>query len=203
MNSTGTNAGGCRPLTDEELKSLHDYFNKVPFHKHLERDKIYCYLSMYLGWRVSEILQIQVADLYDFTRNRVLDRVSIAKNKVKKKVAGKSALINDELKKMLEHYILHYKPHIYLFSSPHGGHLTYRTALRICHKHLEGAGIDPSNLATHSFRKTMAEKVYKAVDNDLVSLQLALHHKNISSTCSYVKPNKEKVETVLKNISFI
>jgi len=201
-NSQAVNAGGCRPLKDDELKQLKTYFDTAPFHKHLVRDKTYCYLSLYLGWRVSEIIQIQLKDIYDPIRNRILDRVSISKSKVKKKTAGKSALINDELKNILEHYITHYRPSIYLFPSPQGGHLTYRTALRMCHKHLLGAGIDPSNIGTHSFRKSYAEKIYKAVDNDLVSLQHALHHKNISSTCSYVKPNKEKVESVLEKITF-
>jgi integrase len=199
------NHGGCRPLKQEELDQLKDYFNSAPFHKHLERDKVYIYLSLYIGWRVSEVIQVQVSDVYDSERKRVLDRISIAKNKVKKKVAGKSSPINEELKGILEHYISHYLLPInavYLFPSPQGGHITYRTALRIAHKHLNGAGLDPSNLATHSFRKTLAEKVYKAVGNDLIALQHALHHKNISSTSSYIKPNKEKVESVLDKLIF-
>jgi integrase len=199
------NHGGCRPLKEDEIAQLKDYFNTTPFHRHLERDKVYIYLSLYIGWRVSEVIQIQVCDVYDLANKRVLDRVSIAKNKVKKKVAGKSSPINAELKAILEHYILHYlipEGQTYLFPSPQGGHITYRTALRMAHKHLNGAGLDPSNLATHSFRKTLAEKVYKAVGNDLIALQHALHHKNISSTSSYIKPNKEKVESVLDKLTF-
>lgn len=197
-----TSAGGCRPLKDDEIETLKDYFNNAPFHKNLARDKVYIYLSLYIGWRVSEVIQIKVADVYDSVNKRVYDSVSISKHKVKKKVAGKSSPINDDLKHILEHYILHYQPQIYLFPSPQGGHITYRTALRMAHKHLDGAGLDPSNLATHSFRKTLAEKVYKAVGNDLIALQYALHHKNISSTSSYIKPNKEKVQNVLDKLHF-
>ena len=200
-----TQAGGCRPLKDDEIEALKDYFNTAPFHKNLARDKVYIYLSLYIGWRVSEVIQIKLSDVYDSTNKRIFDFVSISKHKVKKKVAGKSSPINEDLKHILEHYIHNYlipMNETYLFPSPHGGHITYRTALRMAHKHLDAAGLDPSNLATHSFRKTLAEKVYKAVGNDLIALQYALHHKNISSTSSYIKPNKEKVQSVLDKLHF-
>lgn len=196
-------SNGCRPLSIDEVDTLRNYFNTAPFHKHLERDKVFVYLSMQTGWRCSEVIQIKVSDVYDPVRKRVLDRVNIAKNAVKMKTSGKSAILTPDIKQLIEHYILHYRPVIYLFDSPQGGHLGYRQALRICHKHFEGAGLDPSNLSTHTYRKTFADRVYKALDHDLIALQHAMSHKSVSSTSSYIRVDKEKVENVLNKLSFV
>jgi len=196
-------SNGCRPLTPQEIDSLRGYFSTAPFHKHLERDKVYVYLSLQTGWRASEVIQIKVSDVFDPIRKRILDRVNISKNAVKMKTSGKSALLTPDIKDMLLHYITHYRPAIFLFESPQGGHLGYRQMLRVCHKHFEGAGLDPSNLSTHSYRKTFADRVYKALDNDLIALQHALAHKSVSSTSAYIRVDKEKVETVLNKLSFI
>jgi len=158
---------------------------------------------MQTGWRCSEILQVKVSDVYDPVRRRVLDRINISKNAVKCKVGGKSSPLTSDIKHLIEHYILHYKPMIYLFDSPQGGHLGYRQALRICHKHFQNANIDPSNLASHTFRKTFADRVYKALDHDLIALQHAMAHKSVSSTSSYIRVDKEKVENVLNKLSFV
>jgi integrase len=194
---------GCRPLTTEEVDTLRTYFNTAPYHKHLERDKLFVYLSMQTGWRCSEILQVKVSDVYDPVRRRVLDRINISKNAVKCKVGGKSSPLTSDIKSLIEHYILHYKPVVYLFDSPQGGHLGYRQALRICHKHFTNANLDPSNLASHTFRKTFADRVYKALDHDLIALQHAMAHKSVSSTSSYIRVDKEKVEGVLQKLSFV
>lgn len=194
---------GCRPLSTDEVDTLREYFNTAPHHKHLARDKLFVYLSMQTGYRCSEVIQIKVSDVYDPIRKRVLDRVNVAKKAVKGKTAGKSSPLTPDIKNLIEHYILHYKPMVYLFESPQGGHIGYRQALRICHKHFEGANLDPSNLSTHTYRKTYADRVYKALDNDLIALSHAMHHKSVSSTSSYIRVDKEKVENVLTKLSFV
>ena len=194
---------GCRPLSPDEVTTLREYFNTTPYHKHLMRDKLFVYLSMYTGWRASEVLQIKVQDIYDPIRKRVLDRVKVARNSVKCKTAGKSSPLNGEIKPLIDQYITHYQPKEFLFQSSQGGHLSYRQALRICHKHFEGAGLDPSQLSTHTYRKTFADRVYKALDNDLIALQHAMAHKSVSSTSSYIRVNKDKVENVLAKLNFL
>ena len=194
---------GCRPLSTDEVDTLREYFNTTTPHKHLARDKLFVYLSMHTGWRCSEVIQIKVSDVYDPIRKRVLDRVNIAKNAVKCKTAGKSSPLTPDIKHLVEHYILHYKPMVYIFESPQGGHLGYRQALRICHKHFEAANLDPSNLSTHTYRKTFADRVYKLLDRDLIALQMAMAHKSVSSTSSYIRVDKEKVENILQKLSFV
>lgn len=194
---------GCRPLTQDEVDTLRDYWNTAPHHKHLARDKLFVYLSLHTGWRCSEVIQIKVSDVYDPIRKRILDRVNVSKNAVKGKTAGKSSPLTPDIKQLIDHYILHYRPAIFLFESPQGGHIGYRQALRICHKHFEGANLDPSNLSTHTYRKTFADRVYKALDHDLIALSHAMAHKSVSSTSSYIRVDKEKVEGVLSKLSFV
>ena len=194
---------GCRPLTTDEVDILREYWTTATPHKHLARDKLFVYLSMTTGYRCSEVIQIKVSDVYDPIRKRVLDRVNVSKNFVKGKTAGKSSPLSPDIKHLVEHYILHYKPMVYIFESPHGGHIGYRQALRICHKHFEAANIDPSNLSTHTYRKTFADRVYKSLDNDLIALSHAMHHKSVSSTSSYIRVDKQKVDGALAKLCFI
>ena len=203
---------GCRPLKPDEVDTLNKYFDNAPFHRHLNRDYLLIHMGFAIGWRMSELLQIKVSDVWDFKNNRVLDYVRIEKNKVKKKIQGKSSLISNDLKKMVEKYIVKYSLPLkeeYLFQSPMiiGDNKTlplgYRQALRIVKKHFINAGLDPSNLSTHTLRKVFSDRVYKAVDYDLISLQAAMGHKSVNSTAAYVQVNKEKVEDVLSKLKFV
>lgn len=203
---------GCRPLKIDEVDTLNKYFDNAPFHKHLNRDYLLIHIGFAIGWRMSELLQIKVSDVWDSNNNRVLDYIHINKNKVKKKIQGKSSLVSNDLKKIIENYLLKYSLPLkeeYLFQSPMIIGTTkmlplgYRQALRIVKKHFVNAGLDPSNLSTHTLRKVFSDRVYKAVDYDLISLQHAMGHKSINSTAAYVQVNKEKVENVLSKLKFI
>ncbi len=202
---------GCRPLKTDEVEILNKYFDNSPFHKHLNRDYLLIHIGFAIGWRMSELLQIKVSDVWDFKNNRVLDYVRIEKSKVKKKVQSKSSLINDDLKKIIEKYIIKYslpQQEEYLFQSPmlingKGVPLGYRQALRIVKKHFIQAGLDLSNLSTHTLRKVFCDRVYSALDHDLIATASAMGHKSVNSTASYIQVNKEKVENVLSKLKFM
>ena len=52
-------------------------------------------------------------------------------------------------------------------------------------------------LGTHSMRKTFANKVYDALNNDLVKTQRALGHRNINSTVSYLSFREEEIDQAI------
>jgi integrase len=190
---------GSRPLTDDEIKKLKDHFNTIPYYNNLERDKMIIYTGLYTGLRISELLSVRVKDIWD--GENVSDYLCVQKGNTKGKVAGKACPLYADCKDMLKHYILYYKPRDYLFPSPQGRALCYRQALRVVKRHFKECGFT-GKLTTHTMRKSFSSKLYKALQGDLVSLQQALGHKNISSTVSYVQPNREKIQDVIKNLEY-
>jgi integrase len=191
---------GARPLLDDEVQMIKEYFkNKIP-HKHDDRDLTFIRLGLFIGWRCSELLSIKVRDVWD--GNKVHDFITCKRANTKGKNAGKRSPIFGECKEMLENYITqNCKNFEYLFQSIMGGPLSYRQMLRCMKKHFDGCALSNTNsLSTHSLRKSFAKKMYESLKGDLPALQSALSHKSINSTVSYVSVNHDKIVESLKNL---
>ena len=191
---------GSRPLLDEDIQTLKNYFKNKKPHKHDERDRTFILLGMYVGWRGSELLSIKIKDVWD--GHRTTDYITCKKANTKGKVAGKTAPIFKDCKELLENYITnHCKNFTYLFQSVRGGPLSYRQMLRCLKTHFKECDLTGS-LATHSLRKTFAHRMYKSLNGDLPALQSALAHKSINSTVSYVSVNHDKIVDSIKNLNY-
>jgi len=207
MTATYHGMRGARPLLDDEISGLKEYFKQKMQnnpHKNDLRDKTFILLGFYVGFRASELLSIKLRDVWD--GKKVTDYISISKKNTKGKQSGKTSPIFGECKAMLEEYIMNdcitprYQAE-WLFSSPMGGPLSYRQMLRCLKFHFENCELT-GKLSTHTLRKTFAHKMYKQLGNDLPSLQAALNHKSINSTVSYVQINREKITEGIKSLSF-
>ena len=55
-------------------------------------------------------------------------------------------------------------------------------------------------VGTHSLRKTFADRVYDALDRDLVKTQRALGHRNINSTVQYLSFREEDIDAAIAAI---
>lgn len=55
-------------------------------------------------------------------------------------------------------------------------------------------------IATHCLRKSFAKKMYKALGQDLVSLQKALRHKALASTLHYVDTHEDQVNEAVMTL---
>ena len=49
-------------------------------------------------------------------------------------------------------------------------------------------------------RKTFANRVYEALDCDLVKTQMALGHKNVNSTVQYLSFKEEEIDRAIMTI---
>jgi integrase len=63
-------------------------------------------------------------------------------------------------------------------------------------KAFRAAGVE-GNTGTHSLRKTFCNKVYRALRNDLIATQAAMHHRSISSTIRYLSFDAAEVESAI------
>ncbi len=168
---------GSRPLTDDEIVLMLNSFDNL-------RDKCLFTLGVKTGFRISEILSVKLADLREY--DGIKCYIMVFKSKMKGQGASRSVPINKEVHALLVSYVKTLPQHqIFLFESQKGSMLSRIQAWRI----IKLAAIKNKligKIATHSMRKTFANKVYNKLHKDLVKTQRALGHVSINSTVAYL-----------------
>lgn len=182
---------GCRSLTESEVEVLFTSLYTL-------RDKVLFLFGIKSGFRISELLSLRVKDVYQY--GRALDRVCVARRFMKKKVEGRAVLLHPEVKDVMVSLIERNSlgPEDYLFQSAKGQNkpITRGQARRIIRQACI-AGQITGKVATHSMRKTFANKVYDRLGKDLVKTQRALGHKSVSSTVSYLSFREEEIDEAI------
>jgi integrase len=187
---------GCRPLTDVEVALALKSFGG----RYALRDKALFLLGVKSGFRISELLSLRLGDVLQ--HGQLVDRVTVARRNMKKKVEGRAVMLHPEAKAALAAW-LHtcvgpgaLPAQTFIFRSRKAGNrpISRRQALRIV-KDVYAANGFTGKVATHSMRKTFAEKVYRhfcqrratgeAIDPFRLTSK-ALGHRSISSTDAYL-----------------
>lgn len=193
---------GCRPLTEEEVQATLRAFRGPQ----AARDRALFLLGVRSGFRISELLSLRLCDVCP--RGRVAERISVARRHMKKKVEGRSVLLHPEARAALEEWIRELERRGqgggegFVFRSRKSGTggssgaLSRVQAFRLLQGAFERAGIEGS-VATHSMRKTFANRVYERLGRDLLKTQKALGHKNINSTVSYLSFRQEEIDEAI------
>jgi len=182
---------GCRSLTDQEIINVFDTLKTL-------RDKTLFLLGCRSGLRISEILSLVIKDVLE--HDQVSNQVTVAKKNTKGKQESKTLPLTNSVKEVLKEYIdsLPNKgPNQPLFKSTRGSKAISRIQ---AHKILKEAFNElklTGKVATHSMRKTYANKVHKALGSDILKTQVAMCHKSLSSTASYLQVDREEVERAI------
>jgi len=188
---------GCRPLKDSEIKKILNSF----WGKYANRDRALFVLGCKSGFRVSELLSLRIQDVYQ--HGEIVDRVTIERRHMKKHIEGRTVLLHPDAKKALTVLIDEMKhsgqaaADNFLFQSRKGGKSISRVqAYRILKNLFDECGIN-GKVATHSMRKTFADRVYKHLGNDIAKTQKALGHKSINSTVSYLSFSESEIDDAI------
>jgi integrase len=189
---------GCRPLTDEELALVSKSFGGT----YAARDRALFTLGVKSGFRISELLSLRIGDVYQ--QGRVVDRVTVRRRHMKRKLEGRTVLLHPEAKAALTTWlrVLHTQapttPTLYVFRSRKGENrpISRTHAWAILHAIYQSNGFTGA-LGTHAMRKTFATRVYTHLNHDLVKTQRALGHKNINSTVSYLSFRDEEIDAAI------
>jgi integrase len=189
---------GCRPLSANEILQVMNSFQG----RHALRDRAFFVLGLKTGLRCRELLGLRIGDVW---RGRVLDRVEVPRRVTKGKRAGFSLPLHTAAQLALDCYIRArcstLPSHAPLFWSAKRSQLGLRAldrsgAWRRLKKAFRDAGVE-GNTGTHSLRKTFCNKVYRALRNDLIATQAAMHHRSITSTIRYLSFNAAEVERAI------
>lgn len=177
---------GCRALTESEIYRVFGALKT-------ERDKLLFILGVRTGFRISELLALNVKDVY--RDGRALSRVKVLRRFIKEKKGSREIPLHPEAMAQVEIYVKTLKgPE--LFPSRMGGRITRFTAHKILKDAFNKAGLKGA-LATHSMRKSFAKKVYAALGNDLISLRDALGHSHVNTTMDYVQVNQQDIDRAI------
>ena len=188
---------GCRPLTNEEVKLIASSFSGAS----AGRDRCLFTLGWNSGFRVSELLSLTVGDVLQ--HSEIVDRVTVQRRATKGKRESRTVVLNGRAQTALRRWLSEMgdvSPGTPLFPSRKGdGAISRVQAHRVLKAAVEANELQ-GKIASHSMRKTFAEKVYDKLDGDLPKLQKAMGHASINSTISYLSFKQEDVDDAILSI---
>jgi len=189
---------GCRSFTDQEADSIMKSFGG----QYAARDRAIFTLGRFTGERISAILQLKVGDVVQ--GGKVADAVTYRRGNRKGKVEGRTVKLHPEAKTALTEWLDQLAKDAviltaddFVFQSRKGqgpiSRIQYHRILKEAVQVNELTG----KIATHSMRKTFADRVYESLGRDIFRTQKALGHKNINSTVQYLSFKEADIEAAI------
>ena len=194
---------GTRPLDNNEIRLVSACFTGT-----FEiRNRGLFMLGVSTGGRISELLSLTIGDVYQ-NRNPVTDLL-FDRSIVKGGEVSRAVPVNtdglraiDELVRWHREQYQTVKASRPLFPSRNGKgkqRMTRRAAHNVLKDAFEAAGLN-GHLATHSLRKSFAQRLYEQT-GDVFTVQEMLGHKSIATTQKYLGVNYASVREALQKMS--
>ena len=191
---------GTRPLNNSEIRLVSACFDGI----FETRNRGLFMIGVSTGGRISELLSLQIGDVYQ-NQQPVTDLL-FDKSIVKGGEVSRVVPVNSDGRRAIEDLIAWHGKHYQntdksrpLFPSRNGQgakRMSRRTAHDVLKSAFEAAGLN-GHLATHSLRKSFAQRLYDRT-GDIFAVQEMLGHKSVATTQKYLGVNyasiKESVE---------
>ena len=191
---------GTRPLDNQEIRQVSGSFDGT----YEGRNRALFMLGVSTGGRISELLGLQIGDVYQ-NRAPVTDLL-FDKSIVKGKEHSRAVPVNRDGRQAIDDLITWHRKEYRsiaktrpLFPSRNGqgGKRMSRRAAHDVLKHaFEAAGLN-GKLASHSLRKSFAQRLYDCT-GDIYAVQEMLGHKNIATTQKYLGVNYQNVRQAVE-----
>lgn len=173
------------------------------------RDRLFLILAVSTGFRVSELLTLQVEQLLH-PPGGVAKEITIARRDLKggrgrhaKAVRSRRVPLNERARAAITDYFAS------LAGPPPAGSPVFRSAkgieqsIRRCQAHhilkeaAREAGIDASRIGCHSARKAFARAVHAASGNNLVMTQRLLGHVHVNTSAIYIETTESELDALV------
>ena len=194
---------GTRPLDNDEIRRVSACFSGT----YAVRNRGLFLLGVSTGGRISELLSLQIGDVYqngsavtDLLYNKLIVKGGEVSRAVPVNRDGRDAI--DGLIDWHRHQYSNTDSHRPLFPSRNGRgekRMSRRTAHDVLKVAFMAAGLN-GHLATHSLRKSFAQRLYDRT-NDIFAVQEMLGHKNVATTQKYLGVNYASVREALEEMS--
>jgi len=191
---------GTRPLTKDEIIAVSKQFDGM----FAVRNRSLFMLGVSVGGRISELLALTIGDVWQ-NRQPVSDLL-FRRDIVKGGEVSRTVPVNADGRKSVSELIAWHRqrygklnPRRPLFPSrKFGGALGRTQAHRILVTAFNHAGLN-GKLATHSLRKTFAQRIYDAT-GDIFLVKELLGHKSVETTKQYLGVSYSKMQAAAKAI---
>lgn len=196
---------GTRPLDNDEIRSVSTSFTG----SYEVRNRGLFMLGVSTGGRISELLSLQIGDVYQ-NRKPVTDLL-FERSIVKGGEVSRAVPLNRDGRHAIDELVAWHREKYGntesdrpLFPSRHNsGTLALRrqTAHDILKTAFIAAGLN-GKIATHSLRKSFAQRVYNK-SGDIYLVQELLGHRNIATTQKYLGVNYADARAAVESIALI
>ena len=194
---------GTRPLDNKEIRLVSACFDGNPFEA---RNRGLFMLGVSTGGRISELLSLTVGDVYQ--NGKPVTDLLFDRSIVKGGEISRAVPVNSDGRRAISDLIAWHEekyntiaPSRPLFPSRNKNGsvaMNRQTAHEMLKKAFTAAGLN-GKLATHSLRKSFAQRVYEE-SGDIYLVQELLGHRNVSTTQKYIGVNyataRETVEAM-------
>ena len=194
---------GTRPLDNNEIRKVAACFDGT----YAARNRGLFVLGVSTGGRISELLALKVADVYQ--NGAAVTDLLFDLNIVKGGEVSRAVPVNVDGRTAIEALIAWHVEHYgnidverALFPSRQGnrGAMNRRTAHAVLKVAFEAAGLN-GKLATHSMRKSFAQRLYEETA-DIFAVQEVLGHKSVATTQAYLGVNYASLKDAVEAIAF-
>jgi integrase len=188
---------GARPLTSAQVLAVLNATQRI-------REKALLTLGFCTGYRISEILSLTLADVV--TDGLLHSHLTIKARNTKTKT-GRSIFLNKTARAALGELVESMKdlpgdtPLFLSRKSDSEGKakaISRQQAHILIKRHFAAIG-EYGNVSTHSLRKTFAAGIYQATGK-IELVQIALGHKSITSTISYLSFNTSAIDRAISEL---
>ena len=194
---------GTRPLNNDEIRRVSAAFTGT----FETRNRGLFMLGVSTGGRISELLSLQIADVYQ--NGSAVTDLLYSKSIVKGGEVSRAVPVNRDGRQAIDNligwHIDYYgmtennRP---LFPSRNGQgekRMSRRTAHDVLKTAFEAAGLN-GHLATHSLRKSFAQRLYDRT-GDIFAVQEMLGHKAVATTQKYLGVNYANIKEAVEEMA--
>ena len=196
---------GTRPLNNDEIRRVSTCFAGT----FATRNSGLFMLGVSTGGRISELLSLEIGDVYQ--NGSAVTDLLFEKSIVKGGEVSRAVPVNRDGRHAIDQLIDWHRwyygdtfEHRPLFPSRHNSgtvSMHRQTAHDVLKKAFIAAGLN-GKLATHSLRKSFAQRLYDK-SGDIYLVQELLGHRNISTTQNYLGVNYADARAAVESIALI
>ena len=196
---------GTRPLDNDEIRRVSAAFTGT----YEIRNRGLFMLGVSTGGRISELLSLRIGDVYQ--NKKPVSDLLYSKSIVKGGEVSRRVPVNADGKKTINELVTWHRRHYGsiaskrpLFPSRHKSGtvpMHRQTAHAILKTAFMEAGLN-GHIATHSLRKSFAQRLYDKT-GDIYLVQELLGHRNISTTQKYLGVNYADAKAAVEAIALI
>ena len=194
---------GTRPLDNDEIRRVSAAFTGT----FATRNRGLFMLGVSTGGRISELLSLRIGDVYQ--NRRAVSDLLFDKSIVKGGEVSRAVPVNRDGRRAIEDIIGWHREKYGntastrpLFPSRNGQgekQMSRRTAHDVLKNAFEAAGLN-GHLATHSLRKSFAQRLYDRT-GDIFAVQEMLGHRNVATTQKYLGVNYASVRKAVEEMA--